>query len=196
MRNKSLLKLGVFALVASLLGLGAKYVADRSAWSDVQAALYRVDSGIQYESIIALRSHLADADAIVRTFESSLRFYPTDYPERARLARLAISYLGLATEFQTDNVSSDTLTSNAQYFAKLAQAPDVSTFVPRTCRYGYLAFDLNAAASAALRLGEATLKRAEGEPLRTGDTLKPTGGFGPLNFDAESNACKLQEQTR
>jgi hypothetical protein len=189
--TKPRLAIGV-ALALFLMIAGAslyEYESDKAAWDTVQAKLIRLDSGLQYESILAIRSQIADTDAAVRMFASEPHAFPPDRMQRVQYSKKAIAYLALATDLQINGASDTELSSSSADLERLAQFPDVTTFVRRSCEFGYLAFDRKGAAAASAQLGHFMLSRAEGEPLASGDALSPKGNYAALDITMESGAC-------
>jgi hypothetical protein len=196
----SKLRLGlavVFALI--LIPTGAfvyKYECDKAAWADVQAKLIRLNSGLQYEPNLALRSQIADTDAAVKVFASEPRIFPLDHAQRVQYSEKAVAYLALAAEYQLNGASDTEPTTNSAHMESLEQFPDVTTFVPRTCIYGHVAFSRKDAAAGSAQIGYFMLRRAEGEPLGSGAALKPKGNFAVLDLANESVGCSYQERRR
>jgi hypothetical protein len=119
-----------------------KYASDVAEWRKVQDALVRLQSGIKYESVLALRSKLADADAAIEEFRSGWRVFPLGHKERVSDAKTGLSYLSMALD--PDAIGGTTLTLY----------PDVAKFVPRFCISDKATFNGSDAA-----LGFATLGR-------------------------------------
>ena len=73
--------IAVTIIGAGLAWYGYDYLRSRADWEDVQKAAFRVDSGLRHETLILLRSKVADLDA-------ALSHYVTGWGHRSRENRV------------------------------------------------------------------------------------------------------------
>jgi hypothetical protein len=170
-----------------------KYQTDRTAWMRVQEKLLRVQSGLQYETILALRSVLADTDAAVKNFSTDWRIYPPDHDRRVEEAEKAVSYLGLALNWETKNATREDATVDADELQEVGKYADVTTFVPRSCGSGRLVVNSQAVAVAFVTRGMVLIQRAEYPLAPNSPQLPLNGKFGPLDVSKETAQCQEWE---
>jgi hypothetical protein len=181
-------------LFAGILGLVMyKYRTDKTAWKQVQSGLVRLRSGIQFESVIALRSRLADADAAIKLYGSGWRVYPAEHDRRIRDAETALVYLNSALDWQTRSVTIETYVGPTAVYALGHLPNDVTSRFQRSCIGGEISFGGTALASAFGAAGISLLERAEYPIPRT---LSADETFAPLNLEMEESECRRQETAR
>lgn len=188
-------RIGIATVVALfLISAGAflyKYESDKTAWSEVQSKLIRLDSGLQYEPIVLLRSKLADADASSKEYSLHKHIFPPRNTQRISDAEQAISYLDAALTLQADNeslISGEMLESLEKYGVAM-------TLVPRRCVNGYLQLDSSSAQSALYSEGLSFLRRAESSDTLPWHPTSIVGEYPQLDFVAEQEKCWEQEQS-
>jgi hypothetical protein len=163
------------------------YESDKTAWDEVQSKLIRLDSGLEYESIIQLRSKLADADAASKEYTVHKHIFPTHGSQRIADSEQAISYLDVALTLHS---SSESSVPN-EMMAALEEHAAVTTLIPRVCTNGYLRIDRSTAESAFFSEGLAYLRRAQS------NEWKPIPALGPyprLEFVNEQEQCQQKDQ--
>lgn len=165
-----------------------KYVSDEAEWRQAEDALVRLQSGMQYESMLMVRSRLADADAAVEEFRSGWRIFPLKHDERVSDAKRGISYLSLALDWNAKAAPGKTSDSEPSDGAALAEYPDVTKFVSRWCENGQLVFNPRIAASGFEAHGDHWLLLAEGKA-----DSNPVGPNPPLDWQKENQACEQQQ---
>jgi hypothetical protein len=179
-----------FAGVLCLIVSGAllyTYESDKTAWDEVQSKLIRLDSGLEYESILQLRSKLADADAASKEYTVQKHIFPLHNSQRIADSEQAISYLDVALTLHSSSGSS---VAN-ELMAALEEHGAATTLIPRVCTNGYLKIDRLMAESVFLSEGLAYLHRAQS------DEWKPIPALGPyplLEFVNEEEQCQQKDQ--
>lgn len=175
----------IAAIVITVLILASyECIADESAWNKVDESVIRVQSGLQYESLLLLRSRLADADAAIRYYSSQHRFIPIDHERRINQAQNGISDLGIAIDMQQNTgANADT----AALVAIDSRYPSLSTFIPRTCSDGLVSADASSVASAFVQQAMAFLKLATGNQNQIG---APRGSYPRFDVESETRKCK------
>jgi hypothetical protein len=87
-------KAGILAAICvPLFVAGWIAYSDLHDWRSVDGEVSRVIAGIDTESTVALRSHVADLDSALRLFQSRLRFLPLNHIRRIEAAEEAIELL-------------------------------------------------------------------------------------------------------
>ncbi len=72
-RNLTVVAAIAFIALSSVL---YKCHSDKTAWEKVQAELVRMHSGLEFESVIALRSQIANTDTALKMYTTDWRVYP------------------------------------------------------------------------------------------------------------------------
>jgi hypothetical protein len=175
--------------VLALCAGSYKYHADVEAWEQVQNSVVRLQSGIQFESVIALRSHLADADAAVKLYQSRWRAYPPGGRERARDAEQSLDYISSALDWQTR--SGD----DQESVRTLGKYPEITTSIRRSCLAGRI-FISSSDVSAAFVVAAKELLGHSEYPATSKSDLSLTRQFAPLDFGKESAECERQKAAR
>jgi hypothetical protein len=122
-------------IIALSCAVGYKWRADERAWDSARSALVRLDSGVSYESLIQLRSRLADADAAVRNYAFDRRFFPLQHKMLVSNAQRGISYIGYALDWQTKS-SAEPRVGEAGLSILEQRYPDVVPSFYSTCVNG------------------------------------------------------------
>jgi hypothetical protein len=183
-------------LFAGILGaILYKYRADKTAWEEVQRGLVRLHSGFQFESVIALRSHLADADTALKLYRAEWRTYPPGRKERVRNAERSLGYINSALDWQTRSGSKDYDTLDQSSVLALEKYPDVTSNLSRSCAAGQIRIPSAAASAAFAIAGISLLDRSE---YPTASDAHATSGNNspPLDFEKETAECQRQEIAR
>jgi hypothetical protein len=148
------------AIAAVLLALGSalyKCQVDNSAWQRADESLIRLRSGLQFETLLQLRSKLADADAALSYYTSKWRVLPVRHKDRVRLASRAISDLGLAIDLAT---SGDQVLNADELRIVSREHPEAVILISRDCSAGKLSASASAASAALVTLGRELLESA------------------------------------
>ncbi|HLW82452.1 MAG TPA: hypothetical protein VKS20_10470 [Candidatus Acidoferrales bacterium] len=188
---KSILITGGIIILSACAACSFKYFSDEAVWQNAQDALIRLHSGMQYESILMVRSRLADADAAVEDYASHWRIFPLDHTRRVQDARKGISYLSGALDWSSKVDSEAGSDTNQADALALAAYPDVTSSIPRWCEDGQLAFDPRVAVADFGIYGNYWLELAEGKEDR-----QPIGSEPPLNPTRELQQCREQQVAR
>jgi hypothetical protein len=180
-------KTGVItAIVVTVILIGCyKYISDESAWSKVEESVIRVQSGLQYESLLLLRSKLADADAAIHDYSSERRFFPIDNERRISEAQNGIFDLGIAIDADRNSGAN---ADAATLVAIDARHPNVSTFIPRMCSDGSVSADASSVASAFVQQAIAFFKLATNDQNQ--QTGAPSGSYPRFDMEGETRKCK------
>jgi hypothetical protein len=184
------------AIVLTIVAAGTflyKYHVDRAAWTEVQEKLLRLLSGLQYEPILAVRSHLADTDAAVKNFASEWRIFPPDHERRVDETEKAVFYLDLALNWEMKDVTRDGSAINADDLQELSKYADVTTFVPRSCRSGRLSVDGQSVSAAFATEGRVLVQRVEYPSASNDPQLPLAGTYKPFDIDRETIECQQAE---
>jgi hypothetical protein len=182
------------AIAAVLLALGSalyKCQVDNSAWQQADESLIRLRSGIQFETLIQLRSKLADADAALSYYTSKWRVLPVRHKDRFRLASRAISDLGLAL----DLASGGNQVLGADELRILSREhPDAVSLVPRNCSDGKLTASESSVSTVLVTLGRDLLENAiDGSKA---SAVLPAGMNTVAYIDTQIRQCQeLQAET-
>lgn len=187
------------ALVSAFAGTVYKYESDMAAWHRVEEALIRLQSGIRYESIFQLRPRLADADAAIKSYQATQRFFPLHHVRRADIAEVGISDVDSALSWQVAEAGKQSSAVDSSNVRALNISGNLATFFQRFCSDGTLLI-LNSDISAGLvSEGNELLSVA----LRETRLDFPIGKFPKLNATFEEEGCwqaeaeaKRQEQVR
>jgi hypothetical protein len=185
-----------FTLVIIFLGAFVyKFHSDKVAWEKIQTELVRLHSGLEFESIIALRSHLADTDAALKIQNMEWRTYPPGRVERIRNAEQSLRYINLSLDSHTRGnlVGGDILAPSD--VRELEKYPEVTTWVPRLCAEGQVRVYADSVGKAFTIVGMSLLDRAE-YPTVSNPISQSTGQLPPLNFGKETAACQREEEER
>jgi hypothetical protein len=75
-----------------------QYSSEVAAWNNVHESLTRLSSGISYEPIIALRSKIADTDAVLKIYESKPHIFVRGRYRTLESARRGLQYMDMAIE--------------------------------------------------------------------------------------------------
>lgn len=178
-------------MAAACASLTVKYFSDENAWQKAQDSLIRLHSGMQYESILMVRSRLADADAAVEDYASRWRIFPLDHLGQVQDARKGISYLSNALDWSSKADSAPGSDTDQADALALAAYPDVTSSIPRWCEDGQLAFDARVAVADFGIYGNYWIELAEGKE----DKL-PAGPESPLNPTRELQQCREQQEAQ
>jgi hypothetical protein len=189
--SKRYLLVASLLLVAALCACFLKYRADVAAWDQVQNSLVRLHSGFQYESVIALRSHLADTDAALRLYRTGWRIYPPGRAERVHDAEQSLAYISSAVDWQTRS-NGDTL--DQADIRTLEKYPEVTAYLVRSCAAGRVHVSSANASTAFAIVGMSLLERSE-YPA-TSESKLSLNQFGPLHYESETAECQRQENVR
>lgn len=163
------------------------YESDKTAWDEVQSKLIRLESGLEYDSILQLRSKLADADAASKEYIAQKHIYPLHNSERIADSQQAIAYLDVALTLHSSSGSS---VAN-EMMPALEEHGAATTLIPRICANGYLRIDRPTTESVFFSEGLAYLRRAQS------DGRKPIPALGPyprLEFVNEQEQCQQKDQ--
>lgn len=182
-------------LVAVLWAALYKYRTDKTAWQEVQRALVRLQSGFQFESVIALRSHLADADSALKLYLAEWRTYPPGRSERVRNAQQSLGYIDSALDWQTKSGSQDTAHLDQASVRTLEKYPDVTSNLSRSCAAGQIRITSAAASTAFAIAGISLLDRSE-YPAASNANAIPGHRVAQLDFEKETAECQRQENAR
>lgn len=182
--------LPVLALSAVLY----KYHSDKAAWEKVQNGLVRLHSGLEFESVIALRSHLADADAALRTYTTEWHIYPPGQ-QRVRNAEQSLKYINFALDWQTRGGSSEADTLSEASVRELEKYPEVTTKLERPCADGQIRIYSAAVASGFEIVGMSLLQSSEYPAVSDASGPVPAQ-LPPLDFEKETAECQKQEIAR
>ena len=172
-----------------------KYRSDKTAWEEVQRGLVRLHSGLQFESVIALRSHLADADTALKLYLAEWRTYPPGRTERVRNAQQSLGYINSALDWQTRSGSREDGVLDGASVRALESYPDVTSNLSRSCAAGQIHITSTAASSAFAVAGISLLGRSE-YPDTLDTNATPGRQFPPLKFEKETAECQRQENAR
>jgi hypothetical protein len=194
-RSPTALTLIGVLVVGSFSAAIYKYHTDKTAWEQVQASLVRLRSGLQFESIIALRSHLADADTALKLYKSEWRTYPPDRAERVRHAEKSLSYINSALDWKTQSGSREDTTVDQAHVRALETLPDVTVNLGRGCAGGLIQISA-ASASAAFALAGISLLEGSEYPPASDAHVSQAGQLPPLDFEKETRECQRQETSR
>jgi hypothetical protein len=176
----------VFIALGSVL---YKYYSDKTAWEKIQSELVRLQSGLEFESVIALRSRIADTDAVLKMYTTEWRIYPPHRVERVQKAEKSLTYINFALDWQTRS-------SDDQPSARtLEKYPDVTTSIRRSCVADKLFISSSEVAAAFVIAGRSLLENSEYPPTSE-SSISLTHQFAPLDFDKEAADCRRQEITR
>jgi hypothetical protein len=189
---------GIFILICLLLGgiIGFaifKFRTDKTAWEQVQSNLVRLRSGIQFESVVALRSHLADADAAIKLYGSGWRVYPPEHEKRIRDAETALGYLSSALEWQTRSVTTETYVGPTAVYEVGLMPNEVTSRFQRSCTGSEISFSATAAASA---FGAAAILSLEHAQYPMPRTFSVVETFAQASVEREESECRRQETAR
>ena len=177
--------------LAVALSLGLifyKYSVDEAAWQRAQDAIVRLRSGMQYESLLMVRTRLADADAAVEDYVSQWRVFPMNHQSLLQAAHTGISYSSEALDWSTRPASENSLDTDPADAQLLSRYLDVSTSLPRWCENGQLAFDPRVVAADFRVYGDYYLELSEGK-----NREKLHGSELPLNADRELKGCQQKQ---
>ena len=167
--------------------LSAAFWCYREYTSDVTSqtarqALIRVDSGVQYDSVINLRSKIADADAAVTTFELGRHLFFRDAAEQMEVAKRGLAYIDIAIDDAKE----------IRGWSDMEGYKDVTTWVPRTCVDGELVFEPALVVQPFLAIGHDLVRQAVGEAA-----LLPSKPLtAPLDYSKESTDCVHIKETQ
>lgn len=163
------------AILSAALWCYREYSSEVTSLSTARQALIRVDSGVQYESVINLRSKIADADAAVTTFELGRHLFLRGAAERMDGAKRGLAYIDIAIDDAKE----------IRGWSDMEGYTDVTTWVPRTCVDGELVFVPAIVVQPFMEIGRDLVRKALGEsPL-----LTPNGVVPVLDYAKESAAC-------
>ena len=168
-----------------LAGFSIKYESDEDAWQKEQDALVRLRSGMQYESILMVRTRLADADAAVEDYASRQRIFPLRHTGAVKDARKAIDYFSEALEWNQKATSDAGVDVDQGDLMKLASYLGVTKSVARSCQNGELAVSPQTVAAIFALYGAYWTGAAEGR-----SEVRPEGPNPPLEPDRELQQCR------
>jgi hypothetical protein len=191
---RNLILVGALPILA-LSAVLYKYHSDKDAWEKVQNGLVRLHSGLEFESVIALRSHLADTDAALKGYTTEWRIYPPGRQERVRNAEQSLKYINFALDWQTRGGSSEADTLSQASVRELEKYPEVTTQLGRPCADGQIRIYSAAVASGFEIVGMSLLQSSEYPAVS--DTSGPAPSqLPPLDFEKETAECQKQEIAR
>jgi hypothetical protein len=185
------LALGALLCIAVLGALAYRYHQDVAAWEQVERSLVRLQSGFQFESVIALRSHLADTDAALALYGTGRRMYPPDRKERIRNAEKSLAYISSAIDWQTQsgrNFGGPSLQALEKY-------PDVTANLYRACEGGQIQAASQSVSSAFEIAGLSLLESSEYPSTSVPHGALPTK-YTPLDYQKENTECQRGEAGR
>jgi hypothetical protein len=174
---------GIFAAAILLAALWCyrEYTSEVTSLSTARQALIRVDSGVQYDSVINLRSKIADADAAVTTFELGRHLFGGD-AAKMEVAKRGLAYIDIAIDDAKE----------IRDWSDMERYTDVTTWVPRTCADGQLAFWPALVVQPFLGIGHDLVRQTVGEPA----LLPSKPPVAPLNYSKESTDCVHIKETQ
>jgi hypothetical protein len=164
------------AILSAALWCYREYTSEVTSLNTARQALIRVDSGVQYHSVMNLRSKIADADAAVTTFRLHRHVFLRSY--QLDSAKRGLTYLDIALD---DAKAIRDWRDMDAYLDVTAFA----AFGPRVCSEGHLLFWPAMVVQPFMEIGRDLVRKAVGEsPL-----LAPNGAVPVLDYAKESAAC-------
>lgn len=170
------------AILSGALWCYREYTSEVTSLSTARQALIRVDSGVQYDSVINLRSKIADADAAVTTFELGRHLFFRDARAQMDVAKRGLAYIDIAIDDAKEIGG----------WSDMERYTDVTTWVPRTCVDGELVFAPAMVVEPFLGIGHDLVRQVVGEAALL-PSKPPTA---PLNYSKESTDCVHIKETQ
>lgn len=182
LRNLTVVVAIAFVALSSVL---YKYFSDKTAWEKIQTELVRLHSGLEFESIIALRSRIADTDAALKMYTKEWRTYPPRRMERVQNAEKSLTYINFALDWQTRSGDDQPSARTSEKY------PDVTTSIRRSCVDDKLFISPSDVAATFVIAGKSLLEHSEYPPTPE-SSIFLTHQFAPLDFEKEADECHLQ----